>query len=62
MKWMPLDYYHQKPKEGVLYSISDKKSVIHDVCLINGVWYRIDDEDPIQNFTPTHYLVLELPR
>lgn len=60
MKWIPADNYHQKPKDGVLYSITDGKTIMHDMCLIESDWYYVDDEDPT-NIKPTHYLMMELP-
>ena len=60
MKWISIDSYHQKPKEGVLYSISDGKNILHDMCLIGPDWYWVNDEDPTI-ISPTHYLVMGLP-
>lgn len=60
MKWIPLDNWHQKPKSNELYSITDGKRILHDMCLIESDWYYIDDEDPTI-INPTHYLKLEFP-
>lgn len=60
MKWIPIDKYHQKPKSGVLYTITDGKRILHDMCLIEDDWYFINDEDPTL-IKPTHYLEIKLP-
>ena len=60
MKWIPIDNYHQKPNSGELYTITDGKRILHDMCLIDRDWYFVDDEDPT-SINPTHYLKLELP-
>ena len=59
-RWIPLDSYHQKPKDGALYTITDGKRILHNMCLIDGGWYFIDDEHPTLIKT-THYLELKLP-
>lgn len=61
MKWIPLDNYHQKPKENEIYSITDGKVILHDMCLIDECWYHVDGASPLC-INPTHYLVLELPK
>lgn len=60
MKWIPIDNYHQKPKENVLYSITDGKRILHDMCLIECNWYWVNDEEPT-DIKPTYYLEMELP-
>ena len=71
MNWIPLDKYHQRPKENEIVSLSDGKIIWHDIIWINEFeilkrkvvsgWYHIDGENPL-DIKPTHYLKLELPR
>lgn len=61
MKWIKINGYYQKPKEGVLYSITDGKRILHDMCLTESDWYYVDDEDPTI-INATHYLKVELPQ
>ena len=60
MKWIPIDYYFQKPKQCEVYTITDGKRILHNMCLFESEWYHIDDSRPT-NIQPTHYLKLELP-
>lgn len=71
-RWIPLDYYHQKPRGCELVIITDGDQIIYDCCWINEFksksdgklyhsgWYHIDGVAPL-GITPTHWMKLDLP-
>ena len=70
-KWIPLDGYHKKPKKNEIVILTDGKNIYHDMVwldefkhdgkLVKQGWYWINASEPM-NTTPTHWLILELPK
>lgn len=70
MKWIPLDGYHQKPKDNELVILSDEESIFYDMVYIRSFshdgrdykegWYHINGVAPM-DINPTHYIILSLP-
>jgi len=70
-KWIPLDYYHQKPNKGQIVTLTDGKDIFHDMVWLDAFsyggehyiegWYNLNETKPLDK-KPTHWLILELPK
>ena len=67
-KWIPIDNYHQKPKEFQEVILTDSNHIYYEMVWLNFCsktpcaegWYKIDGTEPL-NIKPTHWMVLQLP-